>query len=167
VSVQLAADVREIAAKPEKAEATLQLPLQRTSVPLKRAYETSTTCTKEETMKNLATAECSAGITTTGGVEIPCSEDSEPCAEPVVANQRYGPHRGQTLPVCAKHRPILELIYRDVMGLDHPAKPAGCQHHGLRAFTFKNGETIKLCTSCTHFAAARRATLAKTTGEGK
>jgi hypothetical protein len=60
---------------------------------------------------------CCIGLKRDGGYVIPHDPDgwtdSVQCDEPVVALERYADFKDTILPVCAEHRPLIQMIYED------------------------------------------------------
>lgn len=62
---------------------------------------------------------CCVGLRKDGGWVIPHDPDgwtdSTQCEEPVVWLEPYADYADTILPVCGKHRPLIQLIYADFM----------------------------------------------------
>jgi hypothetical protein len=70
---------------------------------------------------------CCVGLKKDGGSVIPHDPDgwteSVQCEEPVVAMEKYADLGDTVLPVCAKHRPLVQMIYADYKAWQAAGQP--------------------------------------------
>jgi len=72
---------------------------------------------QREECKMIENEKCAVGLKKDGGYVIPHVPDvtqSVQCDRPVVAMEKYGNFDYQVLPVCEKHRHLIQMLYEDI-----------------------------------------------------
>lgn len=69
---------------------------------------------------------CVVGLKKDGGYVIPHVPDvtqSVQCDQPAVAMEKYGDFDSRVLPVCEKHRHLIQMLYEDYKAWEAAAEP--------------------------------------------
>jgi hypothetical protein len=69
---------------------------------------------------------CIVGLKKDGGYIIPHEADvthSVQCDQPVVAMEKYADFDNTVLPVCEKHRHLIQMLYEDFKAWEAAGKP--------------------------------------------